>query len=282
MDWDDIRYFVVLARAGSLSRAARQLGVTHVTVARRISRLEEERNVRLFDRRQHGYRLTTAGERLLAEGETVERSCQDFDRKIRGQSDALAGPLTLSIPETTLIDLSAPIAAFMRRYPQVELTVFATSEQHNLNQSQADVLIRMTDRPPELLIGRQLGETHLYAYGTQAYLDEIGHDIRQAGWVIWQAAFGGNAGDRYFRSMVENPRITLRTNSNSQLVAMVRQGVALGLLTQAIARRYPELVAASDEPITSMGLWLLTHSDLRDSARVRCFMQFLAEQNLPG
>lgn len=63
---------------------------------------------------------------------------------------------------------------------------------------------------------------------------------------------------------------------------MVRQGVALGLLTQAIARRYPELVAASDEPITSMGLWLLTHSDLRDSARVRCFMQFLAEQNLPG
>lgn len=280
MDWDDIRYFVELARTGSLSAAARTLGVTHVTVARRISRLEQERQVKLFDRRQNGYRLTTAGERLLSEGEAVENSCLHFDRKIRGQSDVLAGPLTLSIPETTLIDLSAPIAAFMRRHPEIELTVFATSEQHNLNQSQADVLIRMTDRPPELLVGRQLGETRLYAYGTAAYLESIDHDIRRAGWVIWQAAFGRNDGDRYFRNMVHDPRIALRTNSNSQLVAMVRQGVALGLMTEAIASRYPELVPASDAPLITMGLWLLTHSDLRDSARVRCFMQFIADSNI--
>lgn len=277
MDWDDIRYFVVLARTGSLSQAAKVLGVTHVTVSRRISRLEQQRKVKLFDRRQSGYRLTTAGERLLAEGEAVEESCMHFERKIRGQSDVLAGPLTISIPETTLLDLSAPIAAFMRRYPAIELTVFATSEQHNLNQSQADVLIRMTDHPPELLVGRQLAVVPMYAYGTREYLRSIDGDISRADWVIWQAAFGRSEGDKYFRNMVKDAHITLRTNSNSQLVAMVRQGVVLGLMTAPIARRYPELVPASEQPLVSSEIWLLTHGDLRDSARVRCFMQFMTE-----
>lgn len=277
MDWDDIRYFMVLARTGSLSQAAKVLGVTHVTVSRRITRLEQQRQVKLFDRRQSGYRLTTAGERLLTEGEAVEESCMHFERKIRGQSDVLAGPLTLSIPETTLLDLSAPIAAFMRRYPAIELTVFATSEQHNLNQSQADVLIRMTDHPPELLVGRQLAVVPMYAYGTREYLDSIDGDMSRADWVIWQAAFGRGEGDKYFRNMVQDAHITLRTNSNSQLVAMVRQGVVLGLMTAPIARRYPELVPASEQPLVSSQIWLLTHADLRDSARVRCFMQFMTE-----
>ena len=84
MDWDDIRYFTVLARSGSLSSAARTLGVTHVTVARRIDRLETQRKVKLFDRRQSGYRLTTAGERLMSDAEAVEESCLHFERKIRG------------------------------------------------------------------------------------------------------------------------------------------------------------------------------------------------------
>ena len=194
MDWDDIRYFLVLARTGSLSAAARVLGVTHVTVSRRITRLETERGVKLFDRRQKGYLLSTAGERLMAEGEAVENSCLDFERKIRGQSDVLSGPLTISIPETALIDLSVPIAAFMRSYPDVQLTVLATSEQLNLNQLQADVLIRMTDTPPELLVGRQLAEIPLYAYGRKDYVKEINGDIDGANWVIWQAVFGKSEG----------------------------------------------------------------------------------------
>ena len=280
MDWDDIRYFTVLARSGSLSSAARKLGVTHVTVARRIDRLETRRKVKLFDRRQSGYRLTIAGERLMSDAEAVEERCINFERKMRGQSDMLAGPLTLSIPETTLIDLSAPLADFMRRYPDIELTVFATSAQHNLNQSQADILIRITDHPPELLVGRKLTDISLFAYGTREYLESIDGELNKASWGIWQAAFDSNHGDRYFRNMVDDPQITLRTNSNSQLVAMVRQGVVLGLMTAPIAARYPELLPACDEPLVTTELWLLTHTDLRDSRRVRCFMDFMSETAL--
>ncbi len=278
MDWDDIRYFLALARTGSLSGAARVLGVTHVTVSRRIARLESERKVKLFDRRQKGFQLSTAGERLLAEGEAVENSCLQFERKIRGQSDVLAGPLTLSIPEVTLLDLSAPIAEFMRAYPDIELTVLATSEQLNLNQLQADVLIRMTDHPPELLLGRRLADIPLYVYGTKDYVAEINGDIENAHWVVWQAVFGKSDGDKYFRGLVPNPQIALRTNCNAQLLAMVRKGGLLGLMTEPAARAYPELRAVSTTPIVTTGLWLLTHSDLRDSARVRCFMQFMVER----
>ncbi|WP_295870639.1 LysR family transcriptional regulator [uncultured Zhongshania sp.] len=278
MDWDDIRYFLVLARTGSLSAAARVLGVTHVTVARRITRLETERGVKLFDRRQKGYLLSTAGERLMAEGEAVEESCLHFERKIRGQSDVLSGPLTISIPETSLIDLSAPIAAFMKSYPDVQLTVLATSEQLNLNQLQADVLIRMTDTPPELLVGRRLAEIPLYAYGREDYVEQINGDYESANWAIWQAVFGKSEGDKYFRTLVAEPHITLRTNSNSQLLAMVRQGDSLGLMSAQIAAQYPELVPVSDTPLVTTGLWILTHSDLRHSAKVRCFMQFMAEK----
>lgn len=278
MDWDDIRYFLALARTGSLSGAARVLGVTHVTVSRRIARLESERKVKLFDRRQKGFQLSTAGERLLAEGEAVENSCLQFERKIRGQSDVLAGPLTLSIPEVTLLDLSAPIAEFMRAYPDIELTVLATSEQLNLNQLQADVLIRMTDQPPELLLGRRLADIPLYVYGTKDYVAEINGDIENAHWVVWQAVFGKSDGDKYFRGLVPNPQIALRTNCNAQLLAMIRKGGLLGLMTEPAARAYPELRAVSTTPIVTTGLWLLTHSDLRDSARVRCFMQFMVER----
>ncbi len=280
MDWDDIRYFLALARTGSLSSAARNLGVTHVTVSRRITRLEQQRQVKLFARRQKGYLLSTAGERLLAEAESVEQSCLHFERKIRGQSDVLDGPLTLSIPETSLIDLAEPIALFMQRYPGIALTVLATSEQHNLNQLQADVLIRMTDHPPELLVGRQLAQIPMYIYGKRDYVEAIKGDIDKAEWVIWQAVFGRDDSDKYFKTMVPNARIKLRTNCNNQLISSVRQGGLLGLMTAPIALRYPELVAISNSPIVTTGLWSLTHSDLRHSARVRHFMQFMAEQPL--
>lgn len=278
MDWDDIRYFLALARAGSLSSTARTLGVTHVTVSRRITRLEDGHQVRLFDRRQNGYRLSTAGQRLLAESEAVEKACQQFERKMLGLSDVPEGALTVSIPENTLIDLSAPISAFMQAYPGIDLTVLATTEQLNLNLLQADVVLRITDKPPELLVGRRLTEIPFYAYGTRDYLAAISGDIQTADWVVWQPE--PSVGDvDYFLRMVPNARITMRTNSNSHLLAMVREGGILGLLAEPVARHYPDLVAAIKAPLATQGLWLLTHSDLRDAARVRCFMQFMVEQS---
>jgi len=280
MEWDDIRYFLALARSGSLSAAARQLGVTHVTVSRRIARLEEQRQVRLFDRRQKGYRLSAAGERLLKVAEEVEKACLHFDRQMLGQSDVPEGELSVSVPENALVDLSGPIAAFMRAYPGIELNVMATSVQLNLDQLQADVAIRMTDSPPELWVGRRLTEISLHLYATRDYWAEIDGDLAAANWGAWQTNPGDFVAEQYIHMIQADARVCLRTNSNSHLLAMIKQGGMLGLVAESIAQRHPELIAVLRNPIAPMGLWVLTHSDLRNAARVRCFMRFMAEQKL--
>ncbi|MEM6583768.1 MAG: LysR family transcriptional regulator [Pseudomonadota bacterium] len=280
MDWENIRYFLTLARSGSLSASARILGVTHVTVGRRIAQLEQAHGVSLFHRRQSGYRLTDAGERLLSEGESVEEACLLFERQMHGLSDAPEGELTISTPETSIVDLSKSLAAFMRAYPRIDLNVVATSENLDLEQLQADVVIRVTNKPPELLVGRCLTEVPFFAYGTREYLSDIGADMQAANWVIWVPENGPPEADKYFQQLAPQARVALRTNSNSQLLAMVRAGAVLGLIAEPVARRYPELVKALDKPLTTFGLWLLTHRDLRNAARVRCFMTFMSERNL--
>lgn len=282
MEWDDVRYFLVLARTGSLSAASRVLGVTHVTVARRIARLEQVRGVRLFHRRQRGYQLTAAGERLLAVGESVEKSCQYFERQMLGLSDIPQGVLTVSIPESTLVNLAKPLSAFMRAYPGIDLNVVATSERLNLESLQADLLIRVTNEPPEMLVGRRLGEIQFFAYGTRAYVEELGGDIKAAHWIVWEAEPGSEDDVYYPHVNAKEARITVRTNSNSQLLAMVREGGLIGLLASSVARLYPELARIGKEPLTTLGLWMLTHRDLRHAARVRCFMDFMSEYNRSG
>lgn len=279
MDWNDIRYFLVLARSVSLSAAARVLGVTHVTVGSRISGLEEVRGVRLFHRRQNGCRLTAAGERLLAKGEAVEKACLYFERQMIGLSDVPEGLLTVSVPETTLVDLSSSLAAFMRAYPGITLNILATSEQLDVNELQADVVIRITDNPPELLVGRRLTSIAFYAYGTRKYLAEIKGDVKIAHWAVWEPEPGAAVAYSFLRRFQPDAQITMRTNSNSQLLAMVRNSGVLGLLATPAAENYPELATAFDKPLVTLGLWMLTHGDLRNAARVRCFMSFMRDQN---
>ncbi|MAT95173.1 MAG: LysR family transcriptional regulator [Halioglobus sp.] len=281
MEWDDIRYFLTLARSGSLSAAARELGVTHVTVGRRIARLEQVHGVRLFHRRQSGYSLSAGGERLRAEAEAVERACLFFERQMVGLSDVPAGLLTVSIPESTLIDLSASLGAFMQAHPDIRLKVLATSERLDLGRLQADVALRITNAPPEQWVGRELARIPFYVYGRDDYLASIDYDPGRADWVVWESESGEAEARAYLDGLVAPSHIAMRTNSNTQLLAMLRAGAGVGLLGEPIAQRYPELARAAATPVTTMGLWLLTHADLRNAARVSCFMRFMAGRDWP-
>ena len=99
MDWDNVRFFLALARLGTLSRAAKSLGVTHVTVSRRIDRLEALLNETLFNRLQSGYTLTSVGENILPEAEAVEQAFIGFQRQVLSKSEAPTGELSISLPE---------------------------------------------------------------------------------------------------------------------------------------------------------------------------------------
>lgn len=281
MDWEDIRYFLALARSGSLSAASRELGVTHVTVGRRITRLEKAHGVNLFHRRQHGYQLTTAGERLRSEAEAVEDRCLYFERQMIGLSDVPTGTLAVSVPESSLVDSSRVLADFMQQHPQIQLRVIATSTRLDLGKLEADVALRLTNAPPESWVGRKLIDVPFYVYATEERLAQLTGDVADGPWAVWEPDKPEPEADAYQEGLIAKESIVLRTNSNSQLLGTIRSGAALGIVAEPIAQQYPELRRAKAAPALTLGLWLLTHSELKNAARVKCFMDFFRDNGWP-
>lgn len=275
MDWDNLRFFIALARKGTLSRAAEQLGVTHVTVSRRIDKLEALLNETLFNRLQSGYTLTAVGEQLLPEAEAVEQAFIDFQHQVASKSEAPSGELHLSLPEPCAIDLSPALCAFMQAYPEISLRVNSTMDTLNLNQLEAEVVIRVTNRPAEMLVGRELCKLPFGPYASKSYVKKHGRQLDNAQWLIWQKA--DIDVEAYLATQVEinNPRVVMRSDSNIQMLHILKAGGGVGIVTQRTADADPQLVALSPKPWGKMGLWVLTHRNLRYAKRVKQFMQFM-------
>ncbi|MEJ6539224.1 MAG: LysR family transcriptional regulator, partial [Halioglobus sp.] len=147
MDWGHLEYFLAVARTGSLSGAAKQLGVNHSTVARRLEKLEQQLNVRLFDRLNNGYRLTDDGLSLKAHAAQVEREINQIQGVFSGSEAELRGTLKISKPSSGLLNLAPLLVAFHRRYPDINLVLTAGGERSEIARMEADVAIRLTNNP---------------------------------------------------------------------------------------------------------------------------------------
>jgi len=280
MDWDNVRFFLAVARLGTLSRAAKSLGVTHVTVSRRIDRLEALLNETLFNRLQSGYTLTAVGENILPEAEAVEQAFIGFQRQVLSKSEAPTGELSISLPEPCAIDLAPALADFIDTHPHINLRISSTMDTLNLNQLEAEVVIRVTNEPPEMLVGRELMKLPYGPYAAKRYVEAHGRDLDNANWVIWQnvetrvedylAAFAG----------IKNSRVVMHSDTNTQMLHALKAGCGIGIVTQQVAEACPDLVALSPKPWGEMGLWILTHRNLRYAKRIKQFMQFMGEYDL--
>ncbi|MEM7020729.1 MAG: LysR family transcriptional regulator, partial [Pseudomonadota bacterium] len=157
IDWDDLRFFLAVARTGTVTGAARRLSVNHSTVTRRITAFEKKVGVRLFERLSTGYVTTPAGEDVLNHAERMETEFNAMERHIAGRDDKLGGPLCVTAPATLINNLFMPhIARFIEIYPDIELQLMASYENINLNRREADIAIRITNNPSENLVGRRL------------------------------------------------------------------------------------------------------------------------------
>ncbi len=157
MNWDDIRIFLAVARNGSVRNAAISLNVNHSTVSRRITSFEEHLKVRLFERMANGYLLTAAGEDLLETASNIENQVARADSRIMGQDIQMSGNICVTLPAalstTILID---EFAEFCELYPDINLELIHSYELADLNKREADVAIRVTNNPPESLVGRKV------------------------------------------------------------------------------------------------------------------------------
>ncbi len=277
MNWDDMRIFLAVARIGSVSGAARNLGVQHSTVSRRLQQLEASLGVRLLDKKRSGYELTPAGEDLRDAALRMEREVLGVDGALLGLDANLSGTLRVTTVGNMASSFLMPmLARFNTIYPEVTLQLTVSNADVSLPEREADVAIRVTNSPPESLIGRKIGKIVSTVYGSQAYLTSMRARHETPKWIgvnccnyhsHWTKKLSG---DEAFNFCVDEPLITQET---------VRQGLGLAVLPCHMGDRDPDL-ARYMEPLPEMDLdlWLLYHRDLKRTERVRVFREFIAAE----
>ncbi|PCJ14585.1 MAG: hypothetical protein COB04_14940 [Gammaproteobacteria bacterium] len=281
-DWENLRYFMSVARQGTLTGAAKELGVSHSTVLRRIEQFERALGTTLFKKLQRGYELSHAGEQLFTNSKGIEGNIDKVLSQVSGQYDVVAGKLRISQPEVGLVNMHPVYAEYARLHPEITFEIYSTIEMHNLSQQEVDIALRfypVSAAPPDLLVGRCLGAISTRVYASRAYIDGLkkDHTLHDYSWISWMTERGSAEG--WLRDNVINPRIVLRTDSVLDVLGAVRNDMGAAILPTHEGDRYPELIPLLNNKIVfDNRLWLLTHRDLRNSERVMSFIRFVGEK----
>lgn len=278
-DWENLRYFMAVARNGTVSGAAKELSVSHSTVLRRIEQFEKILDSKLFKRLQRGYVLTAAGEKLYNDGKGIEAEVDKLMSQAEGHYDVTGGKLRISQPEIGVLDVYPLYAEFRRLHPEITLEVHSTMAAHNLNQQEVDIVLRISDNPPDLLVGRCLGEFKARLYASRDYLKRLpeNHTLNDHDWVIWQTSAEGTS-KQWLSENLPCAHIVLYAESMPDVVSAVLNGIGVGFLSSHEARKHKNLVELLDgKAVNEYKLWILTHRDLRNSERVKTFMRFMTE-----
>lgn len=277
-NWDNIRMFVTAARCGSAREAARRLGVNQSTLSRRLTQLETDRGVRLLDRTARGMTLTDAGHEVFEAAKEIEQRFTELDRTILGRDDRLAGRLRVSLPDFAVSLLGPLLAKFSRKHPQVQLDIRVESDVADLGGAGADVVLRYASRPPEHLVGRRLGRPQVGVYGSRRYLrGRDPTDLASLHWVRWGRAWRDVRAEKWIERNVPPQNVVAEVNNNFVAAELLAAGLGVGFQPCFCAdadRRLKRLDAEFD---FSIDLWLLTHEDLRRTARVAAFIKFVAD-----
>ena len=269
-NWDDYRFFTILAQSGSVRASADRLSVNASTVTRRLDGLEGRLGVKLFVRSRTGLELTADGEQLFARLEPVAADLSDLEATFSDWGDQVAGTVRLTLPDVLAIVLMPELASFTAEFPDVRLEFIPNYRELDLARGEADMAIRVTNQPPDTLIGRQLGESRLGVYGSRNYLSN--HDPfsrpEAATWI--ESGIEGvrapSFKKRYF------PKVPMGVRCNSVLLqqAAVAADMGITLLPCAVGdadARLERLGAL--EALEAQPIWLLFHPDLRGVPRIR-------------
>lgn len=273
MNWDDLRYFLALSRAGTVSGAGRNLGVKHTTVARRIQALELGLGSRLFDRLSDGYAMTQAGEKLYQHAVIMEEQAQEVDREIFGLDTQLQGSLKLTAAHDVLSQLIVPqLGLFKRIYPGIELQLTSSISLANLAAREADIALRLTPSPPDYLIGKKVLPLGMGLYASSKYLKKnpVPEHL-----ILWN---GEDKFPDWATQHFDSAEVAIRVSDVTTMAACVVQHLGVARLPCYVADGLVGLRRLDLELKPSIwGVWVLSHVDLRDTAKVRACREFLVD-----
>ena len=279
IDWDDVRYFLAVARGGSVRAAAVRLGVNHATVLRRIAQLEEHLVAQMFEKLPSGYRMTEAGEEVLEFANQMEASSHQLETRVFGRDQNVRGLLRVTLAPTLATHLlMKDFADFAGLHPEIEMEILSSGGLANLTNREADVAIRVVyDRKtlplnlhglkgPELFGGVYMARDRLAAW-------RAGAPTR------WIVISGHGIPDRAGQSGVRATGLPFRTSDGEAQIVAVRQGLGIATLDCFVGDADPELVRVPGTDLHLLGtLWLLTQGETRKTKRVRLFAAFISHR----
>jgi DNA-binding transcriptional LysR family regulator len=279
MQWDDLRYVLAVASAGSLAGAARSLGVNHTTVLRRVDAFEKNLGLRLFERLPTGYVLTAGGEELIATARHVDETVTALERKLAGQDLRLSGVVRVTTTDTLMGSILPEILAeFRETHPGIQVEIAVSNLMLNLTKRDADVAIRPANDPPGTLIGRRVAKVAFAIYASPRYLAKHRTSkLADHRWIGPDDSLAGTSVAQWMRSQLAQSEIALRADSFLALRQAAQAGLGLAALPCYLGDTASDLVCVH-RPIPEMetALWILTHEDLRHTARIRAFTEFSA------
>ncbi|WP_322417631.1 LysR family transcriptional regulator [Mesorhizobium huakuii] len=281
IDWDDVRYFLAVARGGSVRAAAKRLGVNHATVLRRIAQLEGRLGAHMFEKLPSGYRLTAAGEEVLDLANQMEASSHQLETRVFGRDQSARGLLRVTLPPFLATHLLMPdLADFARLHPDIEMEIQSSGEVANLTNREADVAIRIVNdrktlplnlhglKGPELFSAVYMSRNRLAAWRAGG-----------ADPIRWIAIDDHGLPNWALEGEVHTMGVPFRTPDAETQIVAAQQGIGMTKLPCFVGDADPLLarVPGTDLPMHGT-LWLLTHGEARRTKRVRLFTEFVSRR----
>lgn len=285
-DWNDLRYFLAVARHGSTLAAAKALKTSQSTVQRRLVELEKKIGRELVQRHATGYRLTEFGQQMLPHAERVEHAVKALDQQRAAIERGEFGVVRLTCPEPIIARLtgSGLLERFHERNPNLRVEFVMSDKYIDLSRGDADVALRSGDTDDEVLVGRKVADSFWAVYASPAYLAARGKpesvaDLSRHAMVGLDESMAEHRAAKWLREFVPGAEIAARSNSVLGLVSAAKSGIGLAPLPTAIGDNEPALVKVLGPiPELTRSWRLLTHPDLRHTPRVAAFFDFINDE----
>jgi len=281
-DWNDFRYFLAVARAGTLVGAARALGVEHSTVGRRLAALESALGTKLFTRTPDGLVITRAGQDIRPLAEDMAVRAEAIGRRISGEDARIAGTVRVTASEALSSYLATKLVFLGERHPELMVEILSGNRAYDLLRGEADLAIRVMELTEPDLVARKIAQAGWSLYASPSYVERrgqpespealAGHDV-----VGYDESLVGIPGALWLAKHGTGAKTALRSNSIVNAFNAATFGVGIASLPCFMCAREPRLVRLTALVVGSRDVFLVVHPDLAKVARVRAVMDFAVE-----
>jgi DNA-binding transcriptional LysR family regulator len=283
LQWNDLIIILAICRAGTLAGAARSLNMDHSTIYRKINAIEKNLGVRFFERLASGYAKTESGEIAMQYAERIETEFHALSREILGRDEKLQGKIYLTSAQgvATLV-LPTLLEKFCRQNPLVSIDLNASVSAFDLSRREADIAIRATSSaPPDTSLGRKVCNFNVAIYASLKYLENnpVVIDVGDHRWITIDGTRDWLIPTVWKNRVIADANIIANVSSLTVALNMIRADSGVTVLPCHAGDLFEDLTRISD-PLQyhAMELWILTHPDLRHTARVKALMTFLYEE----